>query len=72
MLQAPYGSGIFLCRKNLIENVLTKEAEYVEGMDLTLCGSRSGANEVATWMILTTYGENGCFEKVKILHNKNF
>ncbi len=26
MLQAPYGSGIFLCRKNLIENVLTKEA----------------------------------------------
>jgi hypothetical protein len=22
----------------LIENVLTKEAEYVEGMDLTLCG----------------------------------
>lgn len=67
MLQAPYGSGIFLCRKNLIENVLTKEAEYVEGMDLTLCGSRSGANAVATWMILTTYGENGWFEKVKIL-----
>lgn len=67
MLQAPYGSGIFLCRKNLIENVLTKEAEYVEGMDLTLCGSRSGANAIATWMILTTYGENGWFEKVKVL-----
>lgn len=67
MLQAPYGSGIFLCRKNLIENVLTKEAEYVEGMDLTLCGSRSGANAIAVWMILATYGENGWFEKVKIL-----
>lgn len=67
MLQAPYGSGIFLCRKNLIENVLTKEAEYVEGMDLTLCGSRSGANAVAVWMILATYGANGWFEKVKIL-----
>ncbi|WP_333600730.1 pyridoxal phosphate-dependent decarboxylase family protein [Flavobacterium sp.] len=67
MLQAPYGTGIFLCRKNLIENVLTKEAEYVEGMDLTLCGSRSGANAIAAWMILTTYGENGWFEKVKIL-----
>lgn len=67
MLQAPYGTGIFLCRKNLIENVLTKEAEYVEGMDLTLCGSRSGANAIAVWMILTTYGENGWFEKVKIL-----
>ena len=67
MLQAPYGTGIFLCRKNLIENVLTKEAAYVEGMDLTLSGSRSGANAVAVWMILKTYGKNGWYEKVKIL-----
>ncbi len=67
MLQAPYGTGVFLCRKNLIENVLTQEAEYVEGMDLTLSGSRSGANAVAVWMILNTYGPNGWFEKVKIL-----
>ncbi|MGH2664710.1 pyridoxal-dependent decarboxylase [Flavobacterium sp.] len=67
MLQAPYGTGIFICRKNLIENVLTKEAEYVEGMDLTLCGSRSGANAIAVWMILKTYGEHDWFEKVKIL-----
>lgn len=59
MLQAPYGTGIFICRKGLIENVITKEAEYVEGMDLTLCGSRSGANAVAVWMILFTYGGNG-------------
>lgn len=36
MLQAPYGTGVFICRKGLIENVLTKEAEYVEGMDLTV------------------------------------
>lgn len=67
MLQAPYGTGIFICRKGLIENVLTKEAAYVEGMDLTLCGSRSGANAVAVWMILFTYGPNGWFEKVSIL-----
>jgi tyrosine decarboxylase / aspartate 1-decarboxylase len=67
MLQAPYGTGVFLCRKGLIENVLTKEAAYVEGMDLTLCGSRSGANAVAIWMILSTYGQNGWFEKVKVL-----
>lgn len=67
MLQAPYGTGIFICRKGLIENVLTKEAEYVEGMDLTLCGSRSGANAVAVWMILFTYGPNGWFEKVSVL-----
>lgn len=67
MLQAPYGTGIFLCRKGWIENVLTPEASYVQGMDLTLCGSRSGANAVAVWMILTTYGANGWFEKIKVL-----
>ena len=67
MLQAPYGTGVFICRKGLIENVLTKEAQYVEGMDLTLCGSRSGANAVAVWMILFTYGPFGWFEKVSVL-----
>ena len=67
MLQAPYGTGIFLCRKGLIENVLTKEAEYIEGMDLTLCGSRSGSNAVAVWMILFTYGPFGWCEKVRVL-----
>ena len=67
MLQAPYGTGVYLCRKGLIENVLTKEAEYVEGMDLTLCGSRSGANAIAFWMILFTYGPFGWFEKISVL-----
>lgn len=67
MLQSPYGTGIFICRKGLIENVLTKEAEYVEGMDLTLCGSRSGSNAIAVWMILFTYGPFGWFEKVSVL-----
>ncbi|MDI5897081.1 pyridoxal phosphate-dependent decarboxylase family protein [Flavobacterium yafengii] len=67
MLQAPYGTGVFICRKGLIKNVLTKEAEYVEGMDLTLCGSRSGANAVAVWMILFTYGPFGWCEKIRIL-----
>lgn len=67
MLQAPYGTGIFICRKGLIENVLTKEAEYVEGMDLTLCGSRSGSNAVAVWMILFTYGPFGWYEKISVL-----
>ncbi|MFC3414242.1 pyridoxal-dependent decarboxylase [Algoriphagus hitonicola] len=67
MLQAPYGTGIFVCRKGLIENVLTKEAEYVEGMDLTLCGSRSGANAVAVWTILTTYGPHKWYEKISVL-----
>ncbi len=67
MLQSPYGTGVYLCRKGLIENVLTKEAEYVEGMDLTLCGSRSGANAIAVYMILFTYGPYGWYEKISIL-----
>ena len=67
MLQSPYGTGVYLCRKGLIENVLTKEAEYVEGMDLTLCGSRSGANAIAVYMILFTYGPYGWDEKISIL-----
>jgi glutamate/tyrosine decarboxylase-like PLP-dependent enzyme len=49
MAQAPYGTGIFLVRKNLIDHVNTKEASYVEGQDFTLIGSRSGANAIATW-----------------------
>lgn len=67
MLQSPYGTGVYICRKGLIENVLTKEAEYVEGMDLTLCGSRSGANAVAVFMILFTYGPYGWYEKISVL-----
>ena len=67
MLQAPYGTGVFLCRKGLIENVLTKEAQYVDGMDLTLSGSRSGANAIAVWMILFSYGYFNWFEKINTL-----
>ena len=67
MLQAPYGTGIFVIRKGLMEYVYTKEAKYVSGMDITLCGSRSGANAVAVWMILFTYGPHGWFEKINKL-----
>ncbi len=67
MLQSPYGTGVYISRKGLIENVLTKEAEYVEGMDLTLCGSRSGANAIAVYMILFTYGPYGWYEKISVL-----
>ncbi|MFA7326754.1 MAG: pyridoxal-dependent decarboxylase [Candidatus Kapaibacterium sp.] len=67
MLQAPYGTGVFLARKGLIGYVLTKEAQYVSGMDLTLIGSRSGANAIAVWMILMTYGPYGWLEKMQTL-----
>ena len=56
MAQAPYGTGIFLIRKGWIQHANTK-ADYVEGEDFTLIGSRSGANAVAVWMILAKPNE---------------
>ena len=70
MLQAPYGTGIFLVRKNLMHYVYTEQAQYVNGMDITLSGSRSGANAVAVWMILMTYGYYGWVEKIQNLLNR--
>ncbi len=70
MAQAPYGTGIFLIRKDLIQNANTKEASYVEGEDFTLIGSRSGANAVAVWMILSTYGPHAWFEKILVLQRR--
>ncbi len=70
MAQAPYGTGVFLIRKGLIENVSTKEASYVEGEDCTLIGSRSGANAVAVWMILMKNGPYGWIEKTFVLQHR--
>lgn len=67
MAQAPYGTGIFLIRKGLIQFANTKDASYIEGEDYTLIGSRSGANAVAIWMILMNYGPFGWREKIYIL-----
>lgn len=73
MLQAPYGTGVFLVRKGLMQHVYTKEAQYVNGMDITLSGSRSGANAIAVWMILFTYGPYGWLEKInKLLYRTNW
>lgn len=70
MAQAPYGTGIFLIRKNFIHFANTKEASYVEGEDLTLIGSRSGANAIAAWMILVKNGPYGWQEKIFILQKR--
>lgn len=73
MLQAPYGTGIFIVRKDLMEYAYTKEAQYVNGMDITLSGSRSGANAIAVWMILFTYGPFGWLEKInKLLYRTDW
>lgn len=73
MLQAPYGTGVFLARKGLMHHVYTEEAQYVNGMDITLSGSRSGANAVAVWMILVTYGPFGYLEKInKLLYRTDW
>jgi len=70
MAQAPYGTGIFLARKNLMNYSTTKEASYVAGEDSTLIGSRSGANAISIWMILSKYGPNGWMEKIFILQKR--
>jgi glutamate/tyrosine decarboxylase-like PLP-dependent enzyme len=67
MLQAPYGTGIFLVRKNLMHYVCTDEAQYVQGKDYTLCGSRSGANAISVWMIMMIHGSQGWTEKMQTL-----
>ncbi|MCT4664770.1 MAG: aminotransferase class I/II-fold pyridoxal phosphate-dependent enzyme [Flavobacteriales bacterium] len=59
MLQAPYGTGLFLVRKGFIQYCKTEEASYVQGKDYTICGSRSGANAISMWMILHLHGSQG-------------
>lgn len=70
MLQAPYGTGIFLIRKNYLPYVCTSQASYVLGKDYTLCGSRSGANAACMWMILHTHGSVGWTVKMNQLLDK--
>lgn len=70
MLQSPYGTGIFMIRKNFMQYVCTDEASYVLGKDYTLCGSRSGANAVCMWMILHTHGSTGWTVKMNQLMDK--
>ena len=70
MLKAPYGTGIFLCRKGLIGEVCTREARYVHGKDYTICGSRSGANALAVWMLLRDAGSEGLVARSLRLLNR--
>ena len=70
MLQSPYGTGIYLVRKGYMHHALTEEANYVKGKDYTLIGSRSGANAIAVWMIMRTYGSEGWTNKIKGLLKK--
>ncbi len=70
MLMAPYGTGIFLIRKNWMHYAATEEAKYVQGLDYTICGSRNGAQAVSIWMILNTHGPNGWRQNIHSLMNE--
>lgn len=70
MAQSPYGTGIFLIRKGFMKFANTQKASYVEGEDFTLIGSRSGANAIAVWMILSKNGPYGWHEKIFILQKR--
>lgn len=71
MAQAPYGTGIFLIRKGMMQYATTLAAKYVEGEDSTLIGSRSGANAIAVWMILSKHGPYGWHEKIFVLQKRS-
>jgi glutamate/tyrosine decarboxylase-like PLP-dependent enzyme len=70
MLQSPYGTGVFLIRKGYMNYALTEQAAYVKGKDYTVCGSRSGANAIALWMILRTHGSEGLKIRMQNLVDK--
>lgn len=67
MLMAPYGTGMFLIRKGWMQYAATEEAQYVQGLDYTICGSRNGAQAVSIWMILHTHGPKGWRENIASL-----
>ncbi len=67
MLMAPYGTGIFLIRKDWMHYAATAEAQYVQGLDYTMVGSRNGAQAVSIWMILQTHGPRGWRENIQSL-----
>lgn len=67
LLQSPYGTGIFLVRKGMMQYACTEEASYIPGKDYTICGSRSGANAVSVWMILNGHGSEGWRVKMQSL-----
>ena len=50
-----------------MQYVKTSEAQYVPGADHTLCGSRSGANAIAVWMVLHNHGSDGWRTKIQSL-----
>ena len=70
MLQAPYGTGIFLVRKGYMKYALTEEAKYIKGKDYTICGSRSGANAIAVWIIIHMYGSEGWKVKMEKINKR--
>ena len=73
MLQTPYGTGIFLIRKGFMQYVANTYAQYVPGLDYTLCGSRSGANAIVIWMQLMNYGSKGWTDKMnELIERTNF
>ena len=73
MLQTPYGTGIFLIRKGFMQYVTNTYAQYVPGLDYTLCGSRSGANAIVVWMQLMNYGSKGWTNKMnELIERTNF
>jgi glutamate/tyrosine decarboxylase-like PLP-dependent enzyme len=51
LLAVPYSTGLVLYKKNLL-NFIKSQIPYIDQLDTTLLGSRSGTNVIATWITL--------------------
>ncbi|TRZ52264.1 aspartate aminotransferase family protein [bacterium] len=59
MGMAPYPAGVFLCRRDLQENI-QRQISYISGhVDETPAGSRPGASAAAAWAAMKYLGREG-------------
>lgn len=57
ILAIPYPAGILLYRRNIL-NYIKKEIPYINQLDTTLLGSRSGLNPIANWFALANLNKD--------------
>jgi len=65
---SPFPCGIFLTRKDLIEYI-KQDVEYINSLDTTVSGSRSGHAPMVLWHAITTRGYSGLKKEARTCVN---
>lgn len=60
----PYSSGIFLCKRGLLNNI-GRKISYTGRNELTFSGSRSGAPAAALWTTIKFFSKEGFVDNAK-------